>query len=99
MKFSLENIGNIRQLINHLSSGLKRLNFTDNFEGTEISITIASGAEVQVRNPLNYIPTRYIVLEQTGNSTISKSNTWTTDFIYFTNFGAAEGSYKIRLLR
>jgi len=70
MKFSLENIFQIRQLIKHLSAGLRRLRFEDNFEGTQIQVVIPAGSELRVRNPLQFLPSSYILLNKTGNSTI-----------------------------
>lgn len=99
MKFKFENLFELKQLLRHLSSGLRRLTLPDNMEGEQISARIPAGSELRVRNPLSFIPTRYIILNKTGNSTISKSGTWTEDFIYFTNYGADDTEALIFLMR
>lgn len=99
MKFTLENIFNIAQLKKHLTSGLQRLKLTDNFEGEEIQVLIPGGEEVRVRNPLNFIPNRFIIVNKSGNSTISKSNIWTQDYVYFTNFGPEDSETIVFLTR
>lgn len=99
MKFKLENLYELKQLLRHLSSGLRRLTLPDNFEGEEVSIEIPAGTQVSVRNPLSFIPTRYIITKKTGNSTISKSGTWTENFLYFTNYGADDTEASIFLMR
>lgn len=99
MKFTLDNVYELRQLIKHLSSGLRRLTLSDNFQGTEIQILIPAGSELKVRNPLQFVPNRYIIVSQTGNSNIVKSNTWTSDFLYFTNHGIEDSNATIQLLR
>lgn len=99
MKFKFENLYELKQLLRHLASGLSRLTLNDNLEGTEIEISILSGTETEIRNPLNFIPTRYIILGKTGNSTISRSGTWTSDFLYFTNHGVEDTTATIFLMR
>ena len=99
MKFSLENLFDFKQLLRHLSAGLSRLDLDNNFEGEEISAVIAAGAEVKLRNPLSFIPNRYIITSKSNNSTISRSNVWTSDFVYFTNHGAEDSSVSIFLYR
>lgn len=99
MKFSLENLFDFKQLLRHLSAGLRRLDLDNNFEGEEISATIPAGSELRVRNPLSFTPDRYIITSKSGNSTISKSNTWTKDYVYFTNYGADESTVSIFLYR
>lgn len=99
MKFTLENLFDFKQLIRHLSMGLKRLDLDNNFEGDEITALLPAGIETRVRNPLNFIPDRYMITSKSGNSTISKSNVWTSDYIYFTNYGIEESTTSIFLYR
>jgi len=99
MRFKLENLFDFRQLIKHLSSGLQRLTLDDNFEGTRISVNFNGNGEVQVRNPLNFIPTSYIIISKSASGTIFRSNTWTNDFIYFTNDGTEPMESIIFLMR
>lgn len=100
MKFNLENLREIKNLVKELSVGLRRLTIRNNFEGFEVDVTIGSSSDVTVRNQLSFIPTRYIILSQTGNGLITKSSTpWTTNFIYFTNNGATQVEAKIFIMR
>ena len=99
MKFKLENLFDFRQLIKHLSSGLQRLTLVDNFEGTRIEVEFNGSGEVSVQNPLNFIPSSYIIVSKSGNGTIYRSNTWTRDNIYFTNNGTDTYSASIFLMR
>ena len=99
MKFTIENLFDLKQLLRHLSTGLQRLDLDNNFEGEEISAEMPAGAETRVRNPLNFVPDRYIITNKSGNSTISRSNTWTRDYIYFTNFGAEDSHVSVFLYR
>jgi hypothetical protein len=101
MKFSLENITNIRQLIRHLSAGLEKLNLLDNFETFQVdSLSISAGSEVKVRNQLKSIPSGYIIRFQQGNGLVTAGDTkWSKDFIYMKNHGASPVTLKILFTR
>ena len=91
MKFSLENIFNLRQLIRHLSAGLRRLDLVQNFESFEVTLVIPASSELKFRNQLNFIPTRSILVNQRGNGLVTQGDTaWTRDFLYMKNNGAEE---------
>ena len=100
MKFSLENLGGLKQLIRELSAGLDKLTLEDNFEGFDTTVTISSGSESKIRNELKFIPTRYIITMQEGNGNLTKSSTvWTKDFLYMYNHGPDSVTATIRFLR
>lgn len=99
MKFTLENMFDLKQLLRHLSAGLRRLDLDNNFEGEEISANMPAGVETRVRNPLNFIPDRYIITSKSGNSTISRSGIWTSDYVYFTNHGTDSSDVSLFLYR
>jgi hypothetical protein len=100
MKFSLENLFDIKQLIRHLAAGLERLKFEDNFEGFQVTLVISAGSELKFRNQLNFIPSKYIVLFQQGNGLVTAGDTtWTSDFLYMKNHGAADVTVKLQFLR
>lgn len=100
MKFSLENLGGLKQVIRELSSGLTKLTFQDNFEGFDAEdIVITSGSEAKIRNELKFIPTRYIITMQEGNGLLAKSGVWTKDHLYMTNHGPDTVTATIRFLR
>jgi len=99
MKFNLEKIREMGKLVRDLSIGLVNLNFNDNFEGFEKELVIPATSELQIRNNLTFIPTSYIILSQEGNGLITKSNTWSKDFLYLTNNGSVEVTLKIVFLK
>jgi hypothetical protein len=100
MKFSLENLFDIKQLLRHLAVGLERLTLRDNFQGFEITLVIPAGTELKFRNQLNFIPSKYIVLFQQGDGLVTAGDTkWTSDFLYMKNHGAAEVRVKLHFLR
>lgn len=100
MRFSLENLFDLKQLLRHLSAGLERLTFEDNFEGFNITVVISAGSELKFRNQLNFIPTKYIITHQTGNGLITAGDTaWTRDFIYMKNHGAADVTVTLQFMR
>jgi len=89
MKFNLENLFGLKQLFRHLSAGLERLSFGDNFEGFEIELTIPATSELKIRNQLSFKPTKYIILQQTGNGLLTAGDTvWNVDHLYMKNHGA-----------
>lgn len=100
MRFSLENLFDLKQLLRHLSAGLERLTFEDNFEGFNITVVISAGSELKFRNQLNFIPTKYIITYQTGNGLITAGDTaWTRDFIYMKNHGASDVTVTLQFMR
>ena len=87
MKFRL--IEDLRSLIKDLNHGLRNLTFTDNIEGFETTVEISATSELKIRNQLQFVPTRYIILSQTGNGLITKGSTdWSSDYLYLYNNGA-----------
>ena len=74
--------------------GLRRLNFEDNFQGFQATVTIAAGAEAVIKNGFegvleDSIPTKRIIVRQTGNGVITDGPTpWSADYVYLTNNGA-----------
>lgn len=100
MKFNIENLKDVGKLVKELSLGLQRLAFSDNFEGFEANLTIPASSEGRVRNQLNFVPSKYIILSQEGNGLVTKSSTaWNLNYIYFQNHGAAEVSVTIYVMR
>lgn len=86
MKFSLDNLQSLKQALSELATGLKRLDFINNFQSFETEVTIPLGTEVQIRNELTKIPGRYIVVKQMGNGLITAGPTpWDINYIYILN--------------
>ena len=100
-KFNIESLLTFGQLLKELSIGLRNLTLEENFRSFEADIVIPATSELQIRNQLTVIPTRYIIVSQTGNGLITKSssNEWTINNIYLYNNGAEEVTIKIIFLR
>lgn len=100
MKFNIENLREIKALVRELAVGLRKLSIPDNFSGFEVDLEIPATSEVSVTNRLQLIPTRYIILSQTGNGLVTKSSTpWTLNQVFFYNNGAETVSVKIQVMR
>lgn len=99
MKFSLENLQSLKQVLRELSAGLDKLSFSDNFEGFEQEIELTSGSEAKIRNQLKFIPNAYIILMQEGNGLLTKSGAWTKDHVFITNNGPSTVTATIKFLR
>lgn len=91
MKFRIESLQTMQQLIKELSTGLRRLTFGNNFESFEVDVEIPTTSEVSVRNQLTFRPTKYIIVSQSGNGLITKGPTdWTDNNLYLYNNGASD---------
>jgi len=89
MKFRLEQLKEIPQLIKELANGLKFLDFANNFSSYEVEVSIPATTELGIRNQLTNIPKKYIITSQTGNGLITMgTSTWTKDKVYLYNNGA-----------
>ena len=100
MKFPFENVSNFSQTLRELAIGLLRLDLVENFESVELDVNIEAGQEAKIRNPLSFIPSRYIISSQKGNSLVTRSETtWTRDFLYLTNNGTNPVILKIIFMR
>jgi len=89
MKFNLERIEDIINLTRQLAVGLRDLSFSDNFKSFEESVTIPSSSEARIRNTLNFIPSKYIIVSQEGDGVITKgTTTWDSDHLYLYNNGS-----------
>lgn len=98
MKFSLDTVFNIKQLVKELRTGLGRLDFLNNFESFEVETTIAANTEAKLRNQLSFIPSRVIIVKQTGNALVTAGDTaWTASYLYMKNHDASN-SATVKLL-
>lgn len=89
MRIGISNAKSFSSLTRLLETILGRLSLIDNFESFEVQdIEITSGDEVTIGNKLTTIPSKYIVVGQTGNGVISKGDTqWTAKYLYIKNNG------------
>lgn len=87
MKFRLEILNNIKDLVKELSVGLRKLTFSENFDSFEWSGTLTSSVtNYAIRHSLTTIPTKYIIVRQTGNAIVTSGSTeWDGNFVYMTN--------------
>jgi hypothetical protein len=102
MKFAFETISNFEDLAQVLSTGMDKLDFIENFQAAEITIEGAtSGNSIKLRNPLNFVPSRFIIVDQTGNGVVARdeNNNWTTDFLYLYNHGPSTVNLKALFLK
>lgn len=92
----------IREVTNwagDLSSGLQRLNFTDNFKTFTWSGTIGNGDTVQITHAFGAVPSGWIIVRHTGDIDIVETGTWTNDFAYLINNGAADATITVIFFR
>ena len=83
-----------------LSQGLRQLNLEDNFESFEVSTTILAGQEVQIPNRLQVVPTRRIIVRQSGNGLITDgAAAWNAQFVTLKNNGASSVTCTVVFMR
>ena len=89
MKIGISNSKSLGMLTKALEIVLSRLSLTDNFESFELQdIEITSNTEVTIGNKLTSIPSKYIIVGQTGHGLISRGDTaWSQQYLYLKNNG------------
>ena len=95
MKFNIENLKDIGRLIKELAVGLRNMDFINNFTSFVVSGTIGIGSTIVVRNKLDSTNIRYIVTSNDGDGSITKSTTWDSNYISFTNNGSVSAEVEI----
>ena len=99
MKFNIEGLKDITRIVKELANGLRRLTFSENCEGFEVTETIAASGTNVVRNQLTVEPTKYIIVSNDGDGVISKGSTWDSNYISFKNNGSIEADVTIIVLK
>ena len=99
MKFRLEVLKKLDEVVKGLSTGLRKLSFADNFDSYEKDLTIPATSTVTTRNNFTFIPSRYIILSQEGGGVITKGTTWDANYISFANAGSSDSIVKIVIMR
>ena len=91
MKFGIDRIFEIKALLRELGTGLQRLDFINNFESFEaVDVALPANTETKIRNELQFIPTKMLIVKQTGNALITAGSTnWNTEYLYVMNHAAA----------
>lgn len=88
-------------ILRELTNGLTKLSLNDNFESFESDVSIAAGQELEIRNELDAIPSKWIIINNSGNSYLIEKGTteWTLDFVYLMNNGGSTASATILFLK
>lgn len=70
-----------------LATGLRRLDFTSNFQTFEITTTIAASTEKKIRNQLTSKP-NFVIIDVKGGGPVARSGDteWTDDYVYIKNY-------------
>ena len=93
------------QSLRELTTGLERLDFTNNFESFEILVTLPNNTstEVQFRGalPNKEIPTRFLVMDRiTGPGVPRRGPTpWDGDFVYLVNTTTVATTCRVRFFK
>lgn len=92
----------ITKTLRELSNGLTKLNFADNFESFEVSVTINNGTELAIRNELRTgkIPTKRIIVRGGDGvqNIVDGDIEWTKNYVYLKNTGASPVSLTVIFL-
>ena len=99
-KFRIIGLRDIVNLVKELDRGLRDLTFLNNFDCFETEVTVPNSSELEIRNELTIIPTRYIIVSQSGDGLITKgTTTWTKNYLYLYNNGSVDATVKIIFFR
>ena len=93
MKFSFANMSKVIEIVEELAVGLVSLSFDDNFKSfTAQDVNIKAGKVARITNDLKTIPSKYVIVDQTGASIVtrSKEDVWTTENVYIKNNGSED---------
>lgn len=94
MKFRTAVLNTLPKLVKELGVVLKDLNFIDNFTNFQVTdLTIAANTEEKIRNEINLIPTKMLIVKQTGNALVTAGDTaWSTNYVYLKNHSATNSA-------
>lgn len=84
----------ITKLVKELGVVLKDLTFLDNFTSFQKKdVTIAANTEEKIRNELNVIPTKMLIVKQTGNALVTAGDTsWDSNYVYVKNHDSSNSA-------
>ena len=102
MKFNLDLIEDMGELLVALAMGLKRIDLHENTESfKKEDLKISAGKEVAIQNPLTFIPKQYVIVSQEGNGLVTKSspNKWSDKAVYIKNNGSEQVTITIIFMR
>lgn len=84
-------IFNLRELTN----GLAKLNFEDNFNSFQASVTIAASSELTIRNRLGEIPTGKLIIKTDNIDVVDGDTANTKDFVYLKNTSGSSANVTV----
>tara|TARA_Y100000004_G_scaffold31445_1_gene32905 strand:+ start:858 stop:1202 length:345 start_codon:yes stop_codon:yes gene_type:complete len=102
MKFDFSTVKDIKEFVEKLTTGLSKLTFEDNMEAFTVQdVEIRSGKTASIRNLLQFVPSKYIIVSQEGNGVVTKAGLketnstgtfsrfkeWNLDYVYLKNNG------------
>lgn len=105
MKFNISTSTGLQGLIRTLTAGLNKLTLQENFENFEVTdlvipTIVGSVDYITIRNELTFIPSKYIIVKQTGNGLVTAADRfWTLKEIYMKNHGPDEVTVTIMFMR
>lgn len=68
-------------------NGMRRLNFADNFESFQVTVTIVNDTEKAIPNELPVVPSKFVVVRNTAGHRIGDGPTkWTNATLYLKNY-------------
>ena len=80
MKFNLTSAKDLKDLAKKLTAGLNKLTIENNVDGFLVKdLQIPAGGIASVRNELTFVPSQYIITNQTGNGLVTRVSTDTDD--------------------
>lgn len=82
-----------------LFTGLKRLNFEDNFESFTADVNIQAGETVTIENKLSSPVSKFLTVRQKGNGLLTDGDVWTSERVSVKNNGAVTVSATIIFMR
>lgn len=78
----------ISPCLKDLFAGLLSLDLVDNFSSFEETLQIGNGEEVTIKNRLKHIPSKKIIVRQTGNGlVVDGTKGWNSDTLSLVNHG------------
>ena len=86
--------------LRNLQFGLTKIAFQDNFESFQVEVVIPASSEIGIDNQARFIPTRRLIVRQTGGGAITDGDTdWTSDTLYLKNTGGTDATVTVVFLR
>lgn len=94
---TIEHTANLKELI----TGLRNLDFLNNFSSFRATVTIPAGAEIGIENRIRggIVPSDRIIVRSNSHEIVDGDTPWTKEFVYMKNLGAADATVTIVFLK